>query len=974
MKLLRPSQLRSLRVLCCARSLITPLFIVLLITTSLSTSVEAQTSTCPSTISNPIPAAVSIASGQVIPSLGVSTNATGTDAIRFRYFVSPQTASAAYGSGFGIGLATPTGGTATVTNVSFPANNTNADVVYYVYSVLNTIPADATCRPFAQIVVTVRPVACPTITGPLPATEISLCSGDRIPSLQVSTSATGTDAVRFRYFSTPQTGAGAYASGFAIGLATPAGGTATVTNVAIQTNNTAADVVYYAYAILNSIPANANCRPLAEFVIRVKPKPSVVNSTRSFCDDGADNREIVNLTSLNNVVNANTTNAVVWYSDSLNTTISAPSAFVAPVGTTTIFAKITSTNGCFNVARVTLRVAAAPVVSATAKLEQCAVGASAVFNLPDANPQIATGTGLTFRYFATQANASANTTPIANTYTGGSTVLYVRVSNGGGCDAIAPLEIAVNPKPNAGIDQTTICVDNTPATSATLTATSTDAGTWTKLSGGTASIVAASSKSTSVTGLSVGVYEFVFTTAKNCTDTVKVTVQSCGTTIVCPTISIASPTATLCSGSFGPGILAQTTATQAIKFVYFTTRQTGTAMYTGGTLIQVSQPSSNGSVGAPNGLPGLQLPANNGSAPVDYYIYAILDAPTLANCRPFAEKIYTVSPLPTYTVAAIPVCNPATRYRVRLRINSPGTYKVEVGTRLSTVDGGFMVGGTFLTLGAIPAGKDTILTLDVAGDKFFAITKDGGCMNGGSVPAAILQDCNVEVDLSLKKTVNKSIVALNEKVTFTLKVFNEGTVKATGVEVTDSLASASFAYVAGSARPLGVNFNETTKVWRVGDLNPGDSATLTFEAILTADGVSFNKAEITKTNEKDRDSTPGNNSLDEDDLAQECVSVPMKFCNTDQIEVTITAPANYGSYKWYRAESATAEPILIPTATANAYSATRPGYYTFVVSGGILGTCTGSNCCPIIITSEDCACPAPPCIPFVFRKTKTATR
>ena len=976
MKPLLLSQLRSLRAICRARSAITSLFTlsVLLITTFFSASVGAQTTTCPSTISNPTPATVSIASGQVIASLSVTTNATGTDAIRFRYFLSPQTASAAYGSGFGIGLATPAGGTATVTNVSFPANNTNADVVYYVYSVLNIIPGDASCRPFAEIVVTVKPVVCPTITSPLPATEISLCSGDKIPSLQVSTSATGTDAIRFRYFATPQTGAGAYGSGFAIGLATPSGGTATVTNVAIQTNNTTADVLYYAYAILNSIPANTNCRPVAEFVIRVKPKPKVVNATRSICDDGADNKETINLTALNSVVNANTTNAVVWYSDSLNTTIGAPNAFVASGGTTIVFAKITGANGCFGVARVTLKVAAPPVVSATAKLEQCAAGTSAVFNLPDANPQIATGTGLTFKYFASQTNASANATPIANTYTGGSTTLFVRVSNGGGCDAVAPLEITVSPKPNAGSDQTTTCIDNVPATSATLTATSIDTGTWTKLSGGTASITTAGSKSTSVTGLSVGVYEFVFTTTKSCKDTVKVTVQSCGTPPTCPTISIADRTDSLCSDSYGPSILVQTTATDSIKFVYFSTKQTGTAMYTGGTLIQVSLPSSDGVAGAPNGLPGLQLPANNGNAPVDYYVYAILNAPTVANCRPFAEKVYTVLPLPAYTITAIPVCKPATKYKVKLNISSPGTYKLEVGTGLSTIGSGFNVDGIFLTIDAIPSGKDTVLTFDVAGDKFFAVTKVGGCNKAGLLPAAILQDCDVEIDLSLKKTVSKSVVALNEKVIFTLKVFNEGAVKATGVEVTDSLTSAAFGYVAGSAKPSGVNFNETTKVWKVGDLNPGDSATLTFEAILKAEGVSFNKAEITKANEKDRDSTPANNAVGEDDIAQQCVSVPIKFCNTDQIEVTITAPANYGSYQWFRAESATAAPVLISTAVANAYTATKAGYYTFVVSGGILGTCTGSNCCPIIITSEDCGCPAPPCVPFVFKKTKTATR
>lgn len=947
--------------------------IAVIIFNSFFGSINAQTTTCP-TITNPTPAIISINSGEIIPSLGVSTSATGTNAIRFRYFTSQQTAMGAYGSGLAVGLATPAGGSASILNFTFPANNTVGDVKYYVYAVLNSIPGDATCRPLAEIVVTVKPVPCPTITSPLPSTEITLCSGNTIPSLQVSTSATGTNAIRFRYFSSQQTAAGAYGSGFAIGTATPTGGTAAVSNVVIQNNVGTADVVYYAYAVLNAIPANTNCRPLAEFVIRVKPKPSVVNATRSICDAGLDNKEIVNLTSLNNIVNANTTNTVAWFSDSLNTAIASPATFEAPAGTTVVFAKVTNAGGCFGVARVTLKVAAAPVVSATAKLEKCVSGSTASFNLPDANAQIAAA-GPTFTYFATQANASSSTSPIPNTYSGPSTILYARVSNGGGCDAIAPLEIAVNAKPNAGNDQTTPCIDNTTAKSATLTATSTDAGTWSKLTGGAATITTASSKTTTVTGLSVGAYEFVFTTSKSCKDTVKVTVQDCQTPSTCPTISITDKEGTLCSGGYGEVVLATTTAITGIKFVYFSSPQTGAAMYTGGTLIEVVQPSSNGDVGAPNGLPGLQLPANNGDSPVNYYVYAILDNPKDAACRPFAEKIYTVLPLPKSTATTVPVCRTATKYTVKLNISSPGTYKVEVGTAVSTVGNGFNVSGVFLTLNAVQGGKDTTLTFDVAGNKIPVITNLAtGCNSIGTIPEAILQDCSVEVDLSLKKSVNKSIVALNEKVTFTLTVFNEGTTKATGVEVTDSLASAAFAYVAGSAKPAGVNFNETTKVWTIGDLNPGDSATLTFEARVIAEGVSFNKAEISKVNEKDKDSTPNNNVPTEDDFARQCVSVPIKFCNTDQIDVAVTAPANYGSYQWFRAESATAAPILIPTATTNAYTATRAGFYTFVVSGGILGTCTGSNCCPIIITSEDCGCPSPPCVPFVIKKTKSATR
>jgi len=60
--------------------------------------------------------------------------------------------------------------------------------------------------------------------------------------------------------------------------------------------------------------------------------------------------------------------------------------------------------------------------------------------------------------------------------------------------------------------------------------------------------------------------------------------------------------------------------------VYFTTKQTANAMYTGGTLIEEVKPQSN-TVGAPNGLPGLQLPANNGTTSMNIYVYALLKNP-----------------------------------------------------------------------------------------------------------------------------------------------------------------------------------------------------------------------------------------------------------------------------------------------------------------------------------------------------------
>ncbi|MFO0415573.1 MAG: gliding motility-associated C-terminal domain-containing protein, partial [Bacteroidota bacterium] len=87
----------------------------------------------------------------------VNTDVVGANTITYKYFTSQQTGNAMYAGGTVLGNVTPSGGTATYnagilgTSGSLP----NTAGTYYVYAILNPAPANPTCRPFQEIIVTV---------------------------------------------------------------------------------------------------------------------------------------------------------------------------------------------------------------------------------------------------------------------------------------------------------------------------------------------------------------------------------------------------------------------------------------------------------------------------------------------------------------------------------------------------------------------------------------------------------------------------------------------------------------------------------------------------------------------------------------------------------------------------------------------------------------------------------------------------
>jgi uncharacterized repeat protein (TIGR01451 family) len=225
------------------------------------------------------------------------------------------------------------------------------------------------------------------------------------------------------------------------------------------------------------------------------------------------------------------------------------------------------------------------------------------------------------------------------------------------------------------------------------------------------------------------------------------------------------------------------------------------------------------------------------------------------------------------------------------------------------------------------------------------------------------QDCNKEIDLALRKSIDKKIVQIGDLLTYTIKVWNKSANAAAGVEVSDKIATTvqfqagSFVTSRGTASISG---NVIT--WNIGNIAAaGDTVTLTYKVKATQEGVHFNTAQICKANEKDTDSTPCNDDDDEDDTDTECFTVPFKLCPGEGVEASV--PAAYTNVVWYKVGSTT------PVAQGNKVLFSEVGSYTFTTTNGV---CPAEGCCPIIIQPGDNCCPEDLCIPFTIKKTKKA--
>ncbi|MFN8356788.1 MAG: SdrD B-like domain-containing protein [Spirosomataceae bacterium] len=200
----------------------------------------------------------------------------------------------------------------------------------------------------------------------------------------------------------------------------------------------------------------------------------------------------------------------------------------------------------------------------------------------------------------------------------------------------------------------------------------------------------------------------------------------------------------------------------------------------------------------------------------------------------------------------------------------------------------------------------------------------------------------VSPDLKVKQTIDKSSVVINDVVTYTVVVKNEGNGPATGVELTDQLPSGA-SYQSHNVLRGPNTFTSTTGVWAIGSLAAGDSVKLELKAKVLAEGVWFNTAEITKETEKDDDSTPNNRVITEDDYDAICFSVPITWYPGD--EFTVTIPSGYNGVQWFKNDQLiTANTTGVTLNQDGSLTIKSVGTYRFTT---VLANCPQGSCCPI---------------------------
>ncbi|AYQ31204.1 T9SS type A sorting domain-containing protein [Runella sp. SP2] len=124
----------------------------------------------------------------------------------------------------------------------------------------------------------------------------------------------------------------------------------------------------------------------------------------------------------------------------------------------------------------------------------------------------------------------------------------------------------------------------------------------------------------------------------------------------CPTlIATSSKNVEICSGDNSTDIsLTSTRNDLEVKLVYFTSAQTGTAMYSGGTSLGSSLTPTGASSPYLLSFNDLTFPLNTTGEAINYYVYAILDVAdaqlTEMTCRPYLSFEVTIKPLVTTSV------------------------------------------------------------------------------------------------------------------------------------------------------------------------------------------------------------------------------------------------------------------------------------------------------------------------------------
>jgi uncharacterized repeat protein (TIGR01451 family) len=206
------------------------------------------------------------------------------------------------------------------------------------------------------------------------------------------------------------------------------------------------------------------------------------------------------------------------------------------------------------------------------------------------------------------------------------------------------------------------------------------------------------------------------------------------------------------------------------------------------------------------------------------------------------------------------------------------------------------------------------------------------------VEGAIIQ----ETDISVVKLVDQSIVELNDEVTFSIVVRNNGSVNATNIVIKDILPD-GLQYVSGAEL-----IQDGEYFWTINALLPNESKTLSIRAKVIVQGRATNTASLESVDQRDTDST--------NNVSQVCVSVPVVICQGEALE--LSTPSNFTNVSWYK------DGVFF--GSGNTISVSENGSYTNKAPND---SCPTNNCCPIVVVTEVC-CNLEICIPITIKKVR----
>jgi uncharacterized repeat protein (TIGR01451 family) len=193
------------------------------------------------------------------------------------------------------------------------------------------------------------------------------------------------------------------------------------------------------------------------------------------------------------------------------------------------------------------------------------------------------------------------------------------------------------------------------------------------------------------------------------------------------------------------------------------------------------------------------------------------------------------------------------------------------------------------------------------------------------------------VDLEVGMAVDAGEVPTDGEARFTATVTNTGRVPATGVVVSDRLPDQLAPLLAESSQG---DFDAVTRRWRVGELRPGGSATLTLLVRVDDVGAYANAAEVADVRQHDVDSVPDDADPAADDAAVVTVTGSASARAEANLAVSQSVTTQFAPGR--RGRLVVAVTNLGPAvASGLALTATLPTGLTFV-SGGA----DGWSCAP----------------------------